>query len=205
MEVSMSGYYAWRRRLTEPPKLRRKTLAQLVRDCYFENRRRYGVRRIKAALNKQGIKIGKYKVRILMKEEGLKAIGPKSFKPKTTDARGTLASPNLLKDIPLEECAATKIIIGDITYIPLQNGAWCYLAVWQDTRNTPNHRLESERRDDSGFSHFSIEKSDKQRTGQSRSNHSLGSGKSIRFGWFSAVVENQLFSSKYERERQLLR
>ncbi len=128
----MSGYYAWRRRLTEPPKLRRKTLAQLVRDCYFENRRRYGVRRIKAALNKQGIKIGKYKVRILMKEEGLKAIGPKSFKPKTTDARGTLASPNLLKDIPLEECAATKIIIGDITYIPLQNGAWCYLAVWQD-------------------------------------------------------------------------
>jgi transposase InsO family protein len=132
MEVSMSGYYAWRRRLTEPPKLRRKTLAQLVRDCYFENRRRYGVRRIKAALNKQGIKIGKYKVRILMKEEGLKAIGPKSFKPKTTDARGTLASPNLLKDIPLEECAATKIIIGDITYIPLQNGAWCYLAVWQD-------------------------------------------------------------------------
>jgi len=132
MEVSMSGYYAWRRRLTEPPKLRRKTLAQLVRDCYFENRRRYGVRRIKAALNKQGIKIGKYKVRILMKEEGLKAIGPKSFKPKTTDARGTLASPNLLKDIPLEECAATKIIIGDITYIPLQDGRWCYLAVWQD-------------------------------------------------------------------------
>ncbi len=128
----MSGYYAWRRRLTEPPKLRRKTLAQLVRNCYFENRRRYGVRRIKAALNKQGIKIGNYKVRVLMKEEGLKAIGPKSFKPKTTDARGTLASPNLLKDIPLEECAATKIIIGDITYIPLQDGKWCYLAVWQD-------------------------------------------------------------------------
>ncbi len=25
-----------------------------------------------------------------------------------------------------------KIIIGDITYIPLQNGSWCYLAVWQD-------------------------------------------------------------------------
>ncbi len=25
-----------------------------------------------------------------------------------------------------------KIIIGDITYIPLQNGIWCYPAVWQD-------------------------------------------------------------------------
>lgn len=132
MEVSASGYYAWRKRLTEPPKLRRKTLAQLVKECYFENRRRYGVRRIKAALNKQGIKIGKYQVRVLMKEEGLRAIGPKSFKPKTTDSKGTLASPNLLKGIPLEECAWAKIIIGDITYIPLQDGSWCYLAVWQD-------------------------------------------------------------------------
>ena len=132
MDVSASGYYAWRRRLTIRPRLKRKNLAQLVRNCYFENRRRYGVRRIKAALNKQGIKIGKYKVRILMKEEGLKAIGPKSFKPKTTDSKGTLASPNLLKDIPLEECAWAKIIIGDITYIPLQNGSWCYPAIWQD-------------------------------------------------------------------------
>ncbi len=132
MGVSASGYYAWRKRLTIGPKLKRKNLSQLVRNCYFENRRRYGVRRIKAALNKQGIKIGKYKVRVLMKEEGLRAIGPKSFKPKTTASRGTIASPNLLKGIPLEECAPTKIIIGDITYIPLQNGSWCYLAIWQD-------------------------------------------------------------------------
>jgi putative transposase len=132
MEVSASGYYAWRKRLIEPPKLKRKTLAQLVRNCYFENRRRYGVRRIKAALNKEGVTIGRFQVRQLMKEEGLKAIGPKSFKPKTTDSKGTLASPNLLKDIKIGECAPAKIIIGDITYIPLQDGTWCYLAIWQD-------------------------------------------------------------------------
>jgi transposase InsO family protein len=132
MEVSPSGYYAWRKRLTETPKPKRKTLAQLVKNCYFENRRRYGVRRIKASLNKEGVKIGKFQVRRLMKEEGLKAIGPKIFKPKTTDSKGTLASPNLLKDIKIEECAPTKIIIGDITYIPLQDGTWCYLAMWQD-------------------------------------------------------------------------
>jgi putative transposase len=132
MEVSESGYYAWRKRRQIPPKSRRKTLAELVKSCYFENRRRYGVRRIKADLNKQGHKIGKFQVRQLMKEEGLKAIGVKSFKPQTTDSKGTLASPNLLKDIKLEECAATKIIIGDITYIPMQNGSWSYLAVWQD-------------------------------------------------------------------------
>jgi putative transposase len=132
LEVSESGYYAWRKRLQVPPKLRRKTLTELVKNCYFENRRRYGVRRIKADLNKQGHKIGKFQVRKLMKEAGLKAIGVKSFKPQTTDSKGALASPNLLKDIKLEDCAATKVIIGDITYLPMQNGSWSYLAMWQD-------------------------------------------------------------------------
>jgi putative transposase len=60
MEVSPSGYYAWRKRQISEPKPRRKTLAQLVKNCYFENRRRYGVRRITASLNKQGVKIGKF-------------------------------------------------------------------------------------------------------------------------------------------------
>ena len=132
MEVSPSGYYAWRKRLSDPPKLKRKTLGQLVKDCYFENRRRYGVRRITASLNKEGVKIGKFQVRRLMQEQNLKAIQPKTFVPKTTDSKGVAPAPNLLKDIKTEECSTRKIIIGDITYIPLQNGSWCYLAVWQD-------------------------------------------------------------------------
>lgn len=132
MEVSPSGYYAWRNRLTQPPKMRRKNLARLVKDCYFENRRRCGTRRIKASLNKRGIAVGRYQVRSLMKEQGLVAIVAKKYKPRTTDSKGTAASPNLLNDIKLEKCAVGKIIIGDITYIPLQNGSWCYLAVWQD-------------------------------------------------------------------------
>ena len=90
------------------------------------------MRRIKASINREGVKIGKYKVRQLMKEQDLKAIQPKTFVPKTTDSKGVGASPNLLKEIKLEECASAKIIIGDITYVPLQNGSWCYLAIWRD-------------------------------------------------------------------------
>jgi putative transposase len=132
MKISQSGYYAWRKRQNKPPNLRRKSLSELVRNCYFENRRRYGVRRIKASLNKQGHQIGRFQVRSLMKEAGLKAIQAKAFKPKTTDSKGTIASPNLLKEIQLAECSPSKIIIGDLTYIPLQNGKFCYLAIWQD-------------------------------------------------------------------------
>ena len=133
MEVSPSGYYAWRKRLTKPPNLRRRTLKQLVRNCYFENRKRYGARRIAKSLTKNGVKIGRRKVSSLMREEKLKAIRARAFKPKTTDSKGTLAAENLLAQVVSQaEVSAGKIIIGDITYIRLRGGKFCYLAVWQD-------------------------------------------------------------------------
>lgn len=67
-----------------------------------------------------------------MREQNLKAIAPKRFVPQITDSRGTKAAPNLLAEIKTAECAPAKIIVGDITYLPLKNGRWCYLAVWQD-------------------------------------------------------------------------
>lgn len=132
MRVSLSGYYAWHKPLTKPPCVQRKKLAELVRSCYFENRRRYGTRRIRAFLHKVGVGIGRLKVRRLMKEEGLKAIQPKSFTPRTTDSRGVHAAPNLLAGVKLRDAAAGEIIVGDITYIALRDGKFCYLAMWQD-------------------------------------------------------------------------
>lgn len=132
MEVSASGYYAWRKRLTKPPNLRRRTLKQLVKNCYFENRKRYGARRIAKALTKSGVQIGRRKVRSLMREENLKAMRARAFKPKTTDSKGTRAAENLLAQGLPQEVSAGKTIIGDITYIRLRGGKFCYLAMWQD-------------------------------------------------------------------------
>jgi len=108
MRVSQSGYYAWHRRLSNPPSLKRKKLADLVRDCYWENRRRYGTRRIQKALHKAGIKVGRFQIRRLMKEQQLKAIQPRSFTPKTTDSRGVKAAPNLLAEVKISDCAPAK-------------------------------------------------------------------------------------------------
>ena len=55
-----------------------------------------------------------------MREQNLKAIQPKGFKPKTTDFKGVKAVPNLLAAVKREECAPYKLIIGDTTYIPLR-------------------------------------------------------------------------------------
>lgn len=203
MEVSTSGYYARpRKRLSKPLSIRRKTLTQLVKSCYWENRRRYGSRRIKAALNKLGIEIGRFAVRRLMKAENLKAIAPKKFAPKTTDSKGTLASPNLLAEVTASECAAGKIIIGDITYLPLKSGKWCYLAMWQDkiTRRIIGWSLQDSMTAELIIS--ALQKAISLGLVTRRSDDSFGSGQPICRRGFSITAANQRFPPKYERQRQ---
>ncbi len=86
-----------------------------------------------AELKSRGIKIGRYKVRRLMREQNLIAARSKRFKPKTTDSgHNALISPNLLKEKGNQAEAAGQVIVGDMTYLPMANGKWCYLAIWQD-------------------------------------------------------------------------
>ena len=67
-----------------------------------------------------------------MKTLGLRAIQPKSFKPKTTDSRHRRGySPNLLLKAP-ESTNIDQLWVGDITYIPLSGGSFCYLATLMD-------------------------------------------------------------------------
>jgi transposase InsO family protein len=134
LRVSIGGYYLWRKRLTKPPLMKTKKSADLIGNCYFENRRRYGSRHIKAAaaLQKSGVKVGRFLIRRLISAQHLKALQPKRFKPKTTDSKATAASANLLAAVKLQEFAASRIIAGEITYLPLRNGKRSYLAVWQD-------------------------------------------------------------------------
>lgn len=59
--------------------------------------------------------------------------GPaKSFVPRTTDSKhGRGYWPNLLLGQPLPK-AADMVWVSDITYLPLINGDWAYLATWMD-------------------------------------------------------------------------
>ena len=67
-----------------------------------------------------------------MKTLHLKAIQPKSFVPKTTQSRHRLGySPNLLLDADAPT-AINQVWVGDITYIPLKGGTFCYLASLMD-------------------------------------------------------------------------
>jgi len=132
LDVCRSAYYAWRSAAPSPRQERDERLTPLVRDVFWEHRRRYGARRIAAELRDRAGACGPRKVAKLLETQGLRAIQPKSFKPKTTDSRHRLGySPNLLLDAP-EPTRIDRLWVGDITYVPLADRSFCYLAILMD-------------------------------------------------------------------------
>lgn len=131
-KVSRSGYYAWRARLVERED-RRAEVRVAVKEKFYCRNRTYGSKRISDELKDEGIRVGRYLTRRIMREEGLEAKAPKRYRPKTTDSKNTTdPSPNLLKDVKKTELKAGEAIVGDITYLPMRNGQFCYLATFQD-------------------------------------------------------------------------
>lgn len=126
MKVSRSGYYEYVLRRSTADK--RKAEAKRVRSCFDFHKRCYGSRRIADEVG-----LGRFLVRRLMREQGLVAIQPRRFTPKTTDSKhNELVSPNLLAIAENQPKAPGEVIVGDITYLPMKNGRFCYLAMFQD-------------------------------------------------------------------------
>lgn len=132
LRVSRSAYYAWR---SAEPSIREQhdaALAPLVRTLFWKHRRRYGARRIAEDLADLGQACSPRHVAKLLKMQGLRAIQPKSFVPKTTDSRHRLGySPNLLLETPAPT-SINQLWVGDITYVPLRGGVFSYLALLMD-------------------------------------------------------------------------
>ncbi len=132
LDVSRSAYYAWRSGEVSPRASRDEELTPLVRAIFWKHRRRYGARRIASELADLGQRLGPRRVAKLLKNQGLRAIQPKSFVPQTTDSKHGLGySPNLLLETP-EPQRIDELWVGDITYVPLHGGAFCYLALLMD-------------------------------------------------------------------------
>lgn len=107
-------------------------MEQKIIDTFREHKRRYGARRITQTIRADGEPISRYMVSKVLRQYGLKAIQPRSFVPKTTNSRHAYKiSPNLLLNKAMPQ-GPNKVWVGDITYIPLAAGKWCYLSVWMD-------------------------------------------------------------------------
>lgn len=130
--MSRTAYYRYRRGQSHNADKKYNRPKHEIRIEFIQNLKRYGSRRIKESLKQRGIKIGRRKVAEIMRKEGLRAIQPPKFIPRTTDSgHGKRVSPNLLLGQP-KPSKPNCVWVSDITYMPLKGGKWAYLCVWMD-------------------------------------------------------------------------
>ena len=130
LEVSRSGYYAWRGR---PRSARATADVRLTHQVLAAHRRgqgSYGSPRIHQELRAQGVRVGRKRVERLMRAAGLHARVRRRVQ-RTTDSRhDSPIAPNVLERAFQTE-APNRVWVTDVTYVPTAEG-WLYLAAILD-------------------------------------------------------------------------
>lgn len=130
LEVSRSGYYAWRKRPVSQRRQRRELVGEAVEAAYYGFKRRYGAPRLTVELNEQGVGCCLNHVAKLLKEKGLRARNGKGFKYRPHTQSRHNVSDNLLGR-NFEASKPNQKWVSDITYIKVGK-IWLYLAVVMD-------------------------------------------------------------------------
>jgi putative transposase len=130
LEVSASGYYAWRRRVMSVRAKEDEQLQQKIRTIHLLSRQTYGAPRIHAELQEQGTRVGRKRVARLMRACFLRGVTRRKSTVTTRRDRSARPAPDLVD----RQFAANKpdfLWVADITYVPTWAG-FLYLAVVLD-------------------------------------------------------------------------
>jgi putative transposase len=127
LEVSRSGYYAWRARTPGRRAQQNQLLRMRLQEIFESNRRVYGSPRLKVCLQREGLACSRNRVARHMRALGLRARSKRAFRPRTTDSNHSHPiAPNRLKAAGKPE-VLNKVWVTDITYILTAQG-WVHLA-----------------------------------------------------------------------------
>ena len=130
LEVSRSGYYAWRGRPESRRSREDRRLTVEIRSVFRRNRQTYGSPRVHRALREMGICISRKRIARLMRSSGLVAMKARRFRRTTHAVEAHEKAPNIL-DRAFTAAAPDRVWAGDITYLWTREG-WLYLAVVLD-------------------------------------------------------------------------
>ena len=126
--LTRSSYYDWSTQDQPSARTREnQLLSEKIKMIFTENKARYGSRRIRRVLLNQGHQISRRRVCHLMKALGLYCKTKRKFKYTTDSNHDLPIAPNLLNR-DFSPAQPNQAYVGDITYIPTQEG-WLYLAV----------------------------------------------------------------------------
>lgn len=107
----------------------RQRLRGLVTTLFAESRGSAGSRTLQTRLTEQGEKVGRYRVRRLMAEAGLRSRQPKPPRYPRPAPGSPLAPNHLNREFAAN--APNQVWCGDVTYL-WADGRWVYLAVVMD-------------------------------------------------------------------------
>ena len=130
-----AAYYSWKR--AEEKRNQRvraeKEDIQTIRKVFEETHRIYGCRRIKRALEQSGKQMSKWRIRWIMRENGLYPVQLKKFRPgKRVKPDGSYFEKIVQQQFSPEK--PNEKWVGDITYLRTKLG-WVYLAAVIDLYN----------------------------------------------------------------------
>lgn len=127
LNVSKSGYYAWRKRHPSLRDRENQWLLDEIRRIHEEYRHVYGSRKMTQELNNRLNKpVNHKRVERIMRENGIYSKVTKKYKATTNSRHNLPVAPNILDRNFTAEKPAQKMV-SDITYIPTEEG-WLYLA-----------------------------------------------------------------------------
>ena len=130
LEVSVSGYYAWKQRPMSARQIADERLSAHIQQVHEATHQIYGSRRIRAELAEQGSSCGRKRVVRLMRKVGLQA-RQRRHRTVTTDSQHSdPVAPNLL-DRDFSASAPNTKWVTDITGVWTAQG-WLYVAIVLD-------------------------------------------------------------------------
>lgn len=130
LDVSRSGYSAWRNRPPSAHQQRREQIAQSAAASYFQSNRVYGYRKVWEDLREEGIECCEETVRRILGKLGLYSRVKRKFVVTTDSQHSEPIAANLLA----RDFTATRPNekwVADITYVGTEEG-WLYLAAVMD-------------------------------------------------------------------------
>ena len=131
LDVTRSGFYAWRARPESTHAREDRRLTVLVRASFEASKQRYGSPRVHEDLLEQEEHVSRKRVVRLMQKDGLKARRRKRYKLTTMSDHDQPVAANLL-DRHFEAAAPNQRWVGDTTEFVIGGSGKLYLAAILD-------------------------------------------------------------------------
>lgn len=131
LEVSRSGFYAWRSRPQCQRQGRHRRLIREIKKIHADrNMRCYGSPRVHRELLSRGFECSENTVAKLMRDQGLAARTRRKYRVTTNSSHSLSIAENVLNR-EFEQENPDRVWLADVTYIWTQEG-WLYLAAVLD-------------------------------------------------------------------------